>query len=150
MHVLQHLADIPFDSKIVTLSRGKVLLFILQLYIIFRIVILRYLCLPRLSLLALRIIADNPDPASGLFHFHRAGFQPWYVNPTSWAICGPRKILLRALGGKAPGNKRCHPEGYNLETIGPRPQEGKGIKEMTSTIEVLRKSILAQCPFSSG
>lgn len=50
---------------------------------------------------------------------------------------GSHGALCEVLGSRAPGTggDKYHPQGYNLKTIGPEPQEGKGLDEMRSTIE---------------
>jgi hypothetical protein len=49
-----------------------------------------------------------------------------------------------------PGSKgdRYYPQGYDLMTIGPEPQKGKGIDEMKGDIEAIRARGVATCPFS--
>jgi hypothetical protein len=56
------------------------------------------------------------------------------------------------LGGRAPGmgGDKYYPQGYDLETIGPKPQEGKGLNEMRTTVEFLKVRGSAGCPFSNG
>ena len=43
---------------------------------------------------------------------------------------------------------RFQPQGYDLMTIGPEPQKGKGIEDMKATIEVIKAKGVATCPFS--
>ncbi|PVH81288.1 hypothetical protein DL98DRAFT_490331 [Cadophora sp. DSE1049] len=111
---------------------------------------LRYLCLPRPSFLAVKAVEDHPDRPSGLYSFNHPNLRPWYVKPTVWTRWGPLALTLRLLGGKVPGDSgdRYHPQGYDLETIGPRPQEGKGLDEMRTTVEFLKSRGSAVCPFS--
>lgn len=59
---------------------------------------------------------------------------------------------MRVLGGRPPGTggDKYLPQGYDLETIGPKHQEGKGLDEMKTTIEFMKARGLAHCPFSQG
>lgn len=113
---------------------------------------LRYLSLPRASRSAVKGLEKDADPTSGLYNFNHSRPQPWYVKPTIWKSWGVPGLLTRAIGGRVPGSSgaRYHPEGYDLWTIGPKPQEGKGIDDMKSTIELLRNRGLDRCPFSHG
>lgn len=64
----------------------------------------------------------------------------------------PLALFVRALGGRAPGTggDRYHPQGYDLKTIGPKPQEGKGLDEMDTMVEVIKSRGLTSCPFHVG
>ncbi|KAF2174942.1 hypothetical protein K469DRAFT_724916 [Zopfia rhizophila CBS 207.26] len=121
---------------------GPTLKFLLAISKSFRKFSLRHICLPRPSFLAVKAVDDDPNPVSGLYNFNHVGFQPWYIEPT----------FGQPLGGRAPGTRgdKYHPQGYNLQTIGPKPQEGKGIDEMMATVEYLKKRGSSQCPFSYG
>ena len=108
--------------------------------------------LPRPSFLAVKAVDDYPNPLSGLYNFNRPGFRPWYVNPTFWTAWGPMALFVRVLGGRAPGTggDKYHPQGYDLKTIGPKPQEGKGLDEMRTTVEFFKARGSAGCPFPHG
>lgn len=56
---------------------------------------------------------------------------------------------MRVLGGRAPGTggDKYQPQGYDLKTIGPKPQEGKGLDEMSTTVEFLKAHGIDGCPF---
>ncbi|KAL4753958.1 hypothetical protein BDW72DRAFT_209294 [Aspergillus terricola var. indicus] len=112
--------------------------------------LLKHLALPRPAVLAVRLVHDSPNPETGLYNFERKGLQPWYVRPTVWSKWGPGAWLIRVFGGKMPGS--CGdwylPQGYNLTTIGPEPQKGRGLEEMGLDIEVIRARGVATCPFS--
>ncbi|RDL30743.1 Uncharacterized protein BP5553_10088 [Venustampulla echinocandica] len=131
---------------------GPILNSILTLGTSFRKFALRYLYLPRPSFLAVKPVDDDPNPLSGLYNFNHNNFQPWYVKPSFWATWNPVAVFVRSLGGRAPGTAgdRYHPSGYDLMTIGPKPQEGKGLDEMRTTIEFMETRGLADCPFHSG
>lgn len=60
--------------------------------------------------------------------------------------------MVRVFGGKVPGSRgdRYQPRGYDLMTIGPDPQKGRGIEEMKSDIEAIRARGVATCPFSQA
>lgn len=111
---------------------------------------LRHLALPRTR--PVEIVANGPNPSTGLFNFPQKVFQPWYVKPTFWSTWGPRAFLLRALGGKVPGSQgeRFHPQGYNLMTIGPEPQKGKGLEEMATAAGIIKAKGVATCLFSQA
>ena len=87
-----------------------------------------------------------------MYNFERKSLQPWYVKPTFWSKWGPSALLVRALGGKAPGSHkdRYQPEGYNLMTIGPEPQRGKGLEDMVIDADIIKARGVATCPFSQG
>lgn len=78
--------------------------------------------------------------------------QPWYVRPTFWSRWGPGAVLLRALGARMPGSRgdRYYPQGYDLRTIGPEPQRGRGAEEMAPDVEAIKARGVATCPFSSA
>ncbi|KAK9646394.1 hypothetical protein HCH54_005144 [Aspergillus fumigatus] len=117
-----------------------------------RKLVLRYLALPRPSFLAVKLVHDTPNPETKLYNFDRKGLQPWYVQPTLWSKYGPGALLVRVFGGKAPGSggDRYLPQGYNLMTIGPEPQKGKGLQEMSLDMEVIKARGVATCPFSQA
>ncbi|KAK0707075.1 hypothetical protein B0T26DRAFT_656598 [Lasiosphaeria miniovina] len=129
---------------------GPVLVLYLETLGLVRKLVLRHLCLPRPSSWAVKAVDEQPNPATGLYNFEHAGFQPWYVKPTFGARWRPSALLVRALGGRAPGThgERFHPQGYSLETIGPAPQEGKGLEEMSATVEFMKGRGSAKCPFA--
>lgn len=72
------------------------------------------------------------------------------MKPSLRTIWSPPAIIVRMLGGKSPGSRgdRYHPNGYDLKTIGPTPQEGKGIDEMKATVEFLKARGVSTCPFT--
>lgn len=111
---------------------------------------LRYLSLPRPSFLAVKPIQNKSNPNTKMYHFERKGLQPWYVKPTFWSIWGPQALLLRAFGGKVVGSRgdRYKPQGYDLWTVGPEPQNGKGLEEMKPDVETIMARSLTTCPFS--
>jgi hypothetical protein len=51
-----------------------------------------------------------------------------------------------------PGSRgdRYQPQGYDLMTIGPEPQKGRGSEEMRGDIEVIKARGVATCPFSKA
>ncbi|KAJ5585885.1 hypothetical protein N7450_005672, partial [Penicillium hetheringtonii] len=112
---------------------------------------LRYLALPRSETAAVKLVDEKPSPDTKLYNFGRKGLQPWYMKPTFWSKWGPGSWLVRGFGGKVPGSRgdRYHPQGYDLMTIGPEPQKGKGIEEMQTDIEVMKARGVATCPFSN-
>lgn len=110
---------------------------------------LRYLALPRSAGRPAVQLDETPDADSGLYHFSHSMLKPWYVKPTFWTSWGPRAMFVRLLGGYVPGEERFKPQGYSPKTIGPDPQEGKGLNDMEETVNCLRASgAMAQCPFS--
>ncbi|GIC89790.1 uncharacterized protein Aud_006218 [Aspergillus udagawae] len=117
-----------------------------------RKLVLRYLALPRPSFLAVKLVHDKPNPETNLYNFERKGLQPWYIRPTLWSKWGPGALLIRIFGGRMPGSggDRYLPQGYNLMTIGPEPQKGKGLEEMSLDMEVIKARGVATCPFSQA
>lgn len=130
-------------------SPGSFISTVLFAYKTLRKVFIRHLCLPRPSLYAVKAVEDVSGTSTGLYNFHQMSLQPWYVKPTFWSTWSLPALLFRAFGGRAPGSKgdRYHPQGYNLWTIGPKHQEGKGMEEMTATIEFMKARGLTGCPF---
>lgn len=110
----------------------------------------RHLCLPRPSFLAVKPVHDAPNPDTHLFNFEQKTLQPWYVRPTFWSMWGPQALMLRALGGRIPGSRgdRYMPGGYDLKTIGPEPQKGRGLEEMELDVKAIMAKGLVTCPFS--
>ncbi|KAI4864542.1 hypothetical protein F4820DRAFT_329599 [Hypoxylon rubiginosum] len=113
--------------------------------------LLRHACLPRPAFLAVHNVEVDSNPETKLYNFDRLTLQPWYVKPSAWNRWNPKALLLKAAGGRSPGSlgDRYHPGGYDLKTIGPKPQEGKGTEDMAATIEFLKTRSLTECPFSS-
>ncbi|EXF73530.1 hypothetical protein CFIO01_02822 [Colletotrichum fioriniae PJ7] len=101
---------------------------------------LRYLALPRPDSSAVKLVSDTPNPETKLYNFGRKSLQPWYMRPTTWSTWGPGAWLVKAVGGKVPGERgsRYFPQGYDLMTIGPEPQREKGRDEMMSDMEVIK------------
>ncbi|KAK6508605.1 hypothetical protein TWF506_010689 [Arthrobotrys conoides] len=115
-----------------------------------RKILLRHFHLPRYS--PVKAVHENPNPKSGLFNFFPNGLQPWYLEKSFWTTWGPSALFVRALGGRLPGSQgdRFHPQGYDLMTIGPQPQQGKGLEDMATTMEFLRARNVSGCPFHKG
>lgn len=113
---------------------------------------LRYLALPRSSSRAIKPVHDMPNPETNLYNFERKGLQPWYMKPSLGSAWGPGALLVKAFGGRVPGSRgdKYIPQGYDLMTIGPEPQKGKGIEDMVSDIEVIKAKGVATCPFSQA
>ncbi|KAG7071444.1 integral membrane protein [Colletotrichum scovillei] len=101
---------------------------------------LRHLALPRPDSSAFKLVNDTPNPETKLYNFGRKSLQPWYMRPTTWSTWGPGAWLVKAVGGKVPGERgsRYFPQGYDLMTIGPEPQREKGRDEMMSDMEVIK------------
>ncbi|KXH49473.1 hypothetical protein CSIM01_03761 [Colletotrichum simmondsii] len=101
---------------------------------------LRHLALPRPDSSAVKLVNDTPNPETKLYNFGRKSLQPWYMRPTTWSAWGPGAWLVKAVGGKVPGERgsRYFPQGYDLMTIGPEPQREKGRDEMMSDMEVIK------------
>lgn len=117
-----------------------------------RKLLLRYLALPRPPFLAVGLVREMPNPGTNLYNFERKGLQPWYIQSTFWSKWGPGAWLVKLLGGKVPSTHgdRYLPQGYDLMTIGPEPQRGKGLEEMSLDVEAIRARGVATCPFSQA
>ncbi|EED14611.1 conserved hypothetical protein [Talaromyces stipitatus ATCC 10500] len=133
-------------------SPNPILIMVLGLVRYFRRLFLRYLALPRPPFLAVKLVHEMPNPGTNLYNFERKSLQPWYIRPTFWSKWGPGALLVKILGGKVPGSRgdRYEPQGYNLMTIGPEPQKGKGMEEMRSDMDIIRTRGVATCPFSQA
>lgn len=109
----------------------------------------RHLALPRPAMFAVKLVSQQTNPASGLYSFAHFGPRPWYVRPSIRALWHPMALLIRAFGGGAAGSKddRYCPQEYDLRTIGPSPQQGKGLEGMSTSIEVIEENSLSSCPF---
>ncbi|KAF2263090.1 hypothetical protein CC78DRAFT_466540 [Lojkania enalia] len=114
-----------------------------------RKMLLRYLMLPRPKLFAYQSVASTPN-SEGLYNFSHGGFQPWYVQPGFWSIWSPGAVFLRMFGARKPGSKgnKYKPTGYDLKTIGPPPQEGKGLEDMRATVEFMKGRGVDDRPFA--
>lgn len=57
---------------------------------------------------------------------------------------------MRAFGARKPGSNgdKYKPAGYDLKTIGPVPQEGRGVEEMRATVEFMKGRGAGECPFA--
>lgn len=133
-------------------SPGYLLSFVINLVQTSRKLFLRYLALPRPAFRAVKLVHDMPNQETKLYNFERKVLQPWYIRPTVWSKWGPGALLVRLFGGKVPGSRgdRYQPQGYDLMTIGPEPQRGRGVEEMRSDIEVIKARGVAMCPFSKA
>jgi hypothetical protein len=116
---------------------------------IVRKILLRHFALPRPHFMAVEVVATTPN-AHGLYNFDHFNFQPWYKPTDFWSKWKPSSMLLQALGAKKPGSHgdRFHPQGYDLNTIGPAPQAGKGLDEMQTTVAYMKSRGQAECPFA--
>ncbi|GLA92531.1 hypothetical protein AtubIFM57143_008058 [Aspergillus tubingensis] len=121
-------------------SPGYILTFVINLVQTSRKLFLRYLALPRPTFRAVKLVHDVPNQETKLYNFERKVLQPWYIRPTAWSKWGPGALLVRLFGGKVPGSRgdRYQPQGYDLMTIGPEPQRGRGVDEMRGDIEVIK------------
>ena len=74
------------------------------------------------------------------------------MKPSLVSKWGPGALLVKTFGGRVPGSRgdKYIPQGYDLMTIGPEPQKGKGIEEMVPDIEVIKAKGVATCPFSQA
>ncbi|ETS78446.1 hypothetical protein PFICI_10508 [Pestalotiopsis fici W106-1] len=116
-----------------------------------RKILLRHVCLPRPKFLAVHNISQQANPETTLYNFDQLTLQPWHVEPNAWNTWGPKALLFKAFGGRRPGSRgdRYHPRVYDLQTIGPKSQECKGIEDMNATIEFLKARNMNRCPFST-
>ncbi|KAF5246485.1 hypothetical protein FANTH_6857 [Fusarium anthophilum] len=132
-------------------STGLVLRFVLSGFKTLRRLALRHFSLPRPAFLASKAIAKSPNPDTGLYNLTHFSAEPWYTKPSWWTTHGPSAQIIRVLGGKIPESvsDKFRPQGYDLTTIGPQPQEGKGMDSMAATISGLESQDLSTCPFKS-
>ena len=113
-----------------------------------RMLIIRYLFLPRPEFLRKEFIPSAPDSMTGRFNSVEYLSYPWYVKPTLSRRWGPKSWMTRLLGRKLPGDdgNQYAPEGYTFAEIGPNAQSGKGVKEMEDTCARLTRT-RGGCPF---
>ncbi|KAI0380597.1 hypothetical protein F5Y04DRAFT_95136 [Hypomontagnella monticulosa] len=130
-------------------SPGHILLWTTATIRWLRKMVLRYLCLPRPAAFAIKAVEDQPNPVTGLYNFQQLSVRPWYVRPTFWNRWSLSALILRVFGGKVPSTSgvKYHPEGYNLLTIGPERNAGKGLDDMGATIRYLQARGVVECPF---
>lgn len=130
-------------------SPGLILTTSISTYKWIRKLFLRHFCLPRPSALAVKAVDDRPNPASGLYNFQQLSMRPWYVQPTFQTQWSLSALVLRLFGGKVPrgSETKYHPEGYDLMTIGPERNVGKGLDEMGTVIDYMKARGLVECPF---
>ncbi|KAL4921832.1 hypothetical protein BDW62DRAFT_208018 [Aspergillus aurantiobrunneus] len=144
--------DVVMRTSLGLESPGLLFYVILILVRNVRKLLLRYLALPRPAFSAVKPVHDTPNPETKLYNFERKGLQPWYIRPTLWSKWGPGALLFRLLGGKMPGSggDRYLPQGYDLMTIGPEPQQGKGLENMARDIDIIKSRGVTTCPFSQA
>jgi hypothetical protein len=111
-----------------------------------RRIVLRYLCLPRLSYVK---FFSEPDPRSGRVQHFDYLVQPYYIAPTLWNRWGPEALVTRILGGHVPGSggPQLFPQGFLFEDIGPAATLGRSKAEMTEWERTLRETRPSGCPF---
>jgi len=100
-----------------------------------------------------KVIADSPNPLTGMYNINKYAVHPWYVRPSFWQRWGLKAWLVKAFGsGVIPGDMggMYQPQGYDIRKIGPTAQVGKGIPEMSLTIERLEAQDRSGCPFAIG
>ncbi|KAK6349300.1 hypothetical protein TWF730_010050 [Orbilia blumenaviensis] len=131
---------------------GILLRIIISISKTIRKLLLRHLSLPRPHFLAVKALHSTPNPQTGLYNFFRTSLQPWYVRKDFWSTWGPGALFVKMMGGRLAGSggDRFYPQGYDLMTIGPKPQEGKGKEDMVATMEFLRARNMEGCPFQKG
>ncbi|KAF5689920.1 hypothetical protein FCIRC_1154 [Fusarium circinatum] len=132
-------------------STGPVLSLVLSGVKTLRRLALRHFSLPRPAFLASKAIAESPNPDTGLYNLTHFSAEPWYTKPSWWTTHGPSAQMIRVLGGKIPESvsSKFKPQGYDLTTIGPQPQEGKGMDSMAATISGFESQDLTTCPFKN-
>ncbi|KAF7128280.1 hypothetical protein CNMCM5793_002822 [Aspergillus hiratsukae] len=124
---------------------------LLKAVVTIRRFILRYLCLPRREARAVRVLADEPDPVTGLYTINLWIAQPWYVKPTFSNRWGVKALFSWGFGdGAVPSEKGLYREqGYDLRTIGPAAQEKRGLEGTESIYANLKERDYAgMCPFA--
>jgi hypothetical protein len=130
---------------------SSILVLILNVVRAMRKFVLRHLSLPRPSFLAVKVIDDKPNPLTGTYNFNHYKIHPWYVKPSIRQRWGPKAWLVKLFGkGVLPGDQgdTYRPQGYDLRTVGPAAQDGKGMAEMSADIEKLKAQDRIGCPFA--
>lgn len=111
--------------------------------------LLRYLSLPRPGFMRVNR-SSEVDPKTGLVNSTYYQAHPFYVKPTLLNRYGPEAWITWALGGDLPGDKGTafSPEGYKIESVGPKYMYGKGKADMEKTLDVLKAERTGGCPFA--
>ncbi|KAM0145645.1 hypothetical protein ACHAPG_011529 [Botrytis cinerea] len=134
-------------------NTSPILASIIHVVRVIRKFIIRHFHLPRPNFMRVKIVADAPNPASGLYNIHKYVVHPWYVKPSFGQRWGLKAWVVKWFGtGIVPGDlgDLYRPQGYDIRTVGPTAQEGKGIGEMEVNVEKLRGQKEMSCPFSFG
>ncbi|KAI9652223.1 MAG: hypothetical protein M1831_007132 [Alyxoria varia] len=122
---------------------------VINLALISRKLILRYLTLPRPELMRKDYISSQPNATTGRYSAKEYLSYPWYVTPTFMRRWGPHALIIRLLGRKLPGDDgNCYlPEGYLLSEVGPSSQIGRGSDDMESSKTRISNQRFGTCPF---
>lgn len=122
---------------------------ILNLLITTRKLVVRYLALPRPNSMRKRYIPSSTDPTTGRYNSLEYLSHPWYIKPSFIRRWGPRAWLTRLVGRKLPGDDgdRYAPEGWTHAELGPKSLRSKGIKSMEKDQQRLIAQDRGGCPF---
>lgn len=129
---------------------GLVLKSILRSVLALRRVLLRYLSLPRPDSKRVRVLNETPNPTTGLWNTKLWIAHPWYLQPTFLNRWGLKALFVRLFGtGAVPSAQNEYREaGYDVWTIGPTAQEGRGREEMEAMVaEMKAMDYAGGCPF---
>ena len=107
---------------------------------------LRYLALPRPTMLASNTTARNQNSA-GRYHMNTMDALPFYVKPTLLNRYGPSSWLARAVGVPLPEQGKYCSEGFKAEDVGPETMKGKGLDFVQRSQDSIAQMRTNGCPF---
>ncbi|PKY02886.1 hypothetical protein P168DRAFT_283622 [Aspergillus campestris IBT 28561] len=129
---------------------GPILTSILRSVLALRRLLLRHLSLPRPDSKRVRVLNETPNPTTGLWNTQIWVAHPWYLQPTFLNRWGLKALVIRLFGtGAVPSAQNEYREaGYDVWTIGPTAQEGRGRDEMEVMVaEMKAMDYAGGCPF---
>ncbi|KAK8166722.1 hypothetical protein IWX90DRAFT_466108 [Phyllosticta citrichinensis] len=120
-----------------------------NVYLAFRIraFFLRHFALPRPWCLRFQRIAEEPNK-NGKTYLLKWPNEPWYLEPTFFNRWGPKAWFRWAIGRPYPSIGKYGSEGFDIQRVGPKTFEGKGLSEIDKTKAKLLAQGRSGCPFA--
>ena len=111
-----------------------------------RKLVVRFLCLPRVSGVE---HLSQPDEQTGRITTRHYMKEPYYVPATFWQRWNPEACITWLAGGLLPGDggSQMKSEGFLFEDIGPEKVVGKGIEETNDFEKGVKARASADCPY---
>lgn len=106
--------------------------------------ILKYLILPRPTILRRKWLEDKPDPTTGRYHFLKKSSEPYYQKPSLTS-----RLKAKLLGENDPRKNldKYHRHGYKIHEVGPAAFDGRSSEYTDLDVEKLINSDRGGCPF---